>query len=130
MQKAMEYNHNKNKTGIALSHCPNKILLHKERVINQYEIGGCSACIISCAIDKRGNIIPCLALSDIILGNICEDDLQDVWENNSICIQLRNRDNLQGKCGICTLKKVCGGCRAEAFLKTGKLFDEDYTCWN
>ena len=128
MNKIIKHNQNQEKPGIALSHCPNKILLHKD---NKYDnnIGGCSAGIISCAIDINGNIIPCLPLYKIILGNIQENSLYEIWEKSGICIKLRDRNNLKGKCGACVYKSLCGGCRAESFYLTGDLFNEDKTCW-
>lgn len=129
MEKILKYNHKSNSMGIALSHCPNKILLHKERTSN-YEIGGCSAGIISCAIDINGNIIPCLPLYKIAVGNIKNDNILEVWNQSKVFNELRNRNNLKGKCGRCKYKQLCGGCRAEAFYQTGDLLEQDNTCWN
>lgn len=41
---------------------------------------------------------------------------------------LRDESNLQGKCWICELKTVCGGCRARAYAATGNYLEEDTKC--
>jgi len=127
MKKIVEHNVSNNDIGIALSHCPNKILLHPER--NNHVLGGCSAGIVSCAISDNGDIIPCLPLFDVKLGNIENDDIEDIWNNNEILRQLRNRENLCGKCSGCEFREACGGCRAEGYYRGEGLFAEDKTCW-
>lgn len=129
MEKVVKHNHKHRNIGIALSHCPNKILLHKDRQ-SDFKTGGCSAGIISCAIDINGNIIPCLPLYNVVEGNIKNDSLLQVWDNSETFNKLRNRGLLKGKCGKCTYKNLCGGCRAESLYKKNDLLDEDDTCWN
>lgn len=121
-------NKNEKKLKIAVSHCPNKILLHSTDTYAQMS-GGCSGGVISCAIDWNGNIIPCLPLWQIVLGNICINDFSEIWNNSPLLTQLRNRDNLQGKCAQCEFKMSCGGCRAESYKYCGNLFHEDVSCW-
>lgn len=127
MKKIYEYNKEGHKTGIALSHCPNKILLHPERNSNNY--GGCSAGVISCAIDNKGNVIPCLALFELIAGNIKENSIKDIWNNSNVLKNLRDKSKLKGKCRLCQYINSCGGCRAEAYYKGNDLYGEDSTCW-
>lgn len=128
MEKILNYNHSNNRMGIALSHCPNKILLHKnEKYINN--LGGCSAGIVSCAIDENGDVIPCLPLYTVVVGNIKNNSLMDIWNNSEIFKNLRDRAKLQGKCGKCEYVFSCGGCRAESFYNNNNLFGEDNTCW-
>jgi len=127
MEKILKYNKDGHKTGIALSHCPNKILLHPER--KSSDSGGCSAGAISCAIDNKGNVIPCLALYKIIVGNIKEKSINEIWNKSEIFKNLRNKSNLEGKCKLCKYKTLCGGCRAESYYKDNNLYGEDSTCW-
>ena len=128
MKKILDYNLTRHKMGIAISHCPNKILLHNhEKYIEN--IGGCSAGIISCAINDNGDVIPCLPLFKVILGNISSDSIIDIWNNSSIIKKLQNRRLLKGKCGRCEFINSCGGCRAESYYKYNSLFEEDITCW-
>ena len=124
----LENNYKTDSLKIAISHCPNKILLHSSDAYAQLA-GGCSGGIISCAIDWNGNIIPCLPLWKIVLGNIFTDDFMDIWNKSPLLLQLRNRENIKGKCGKCSFKISCGGCRAESYKHFGNLFEEDITCW-
>lgn len=128
MEKIIEYNHLNTGMGIAISHCPNKILLHKEEKYKN-NIGGCSAGIVSCAISEYGDIIPCLPLYEIIVGNIKKDNIIELWNKSEIFNKLRDRTNIQGKCKECEFLLSCGGCRAESYYETNNLFEEDKTCW-
>ena len=38
------------------------------------------------------------------------------------------RDKFGGKCGRCEFIKVCGGCRARAYEKTGDYLAEEPLC--
>jgi radical SAM protein with 4Fe4S-binding SPASM domain len=119
---------------IVLSHFPHKILLAREIGKETYyskiaKYGGCSAGLISCAITKDGNVVPCLPLREVIAGNIIGENFKDIWENSPVFKLLRNRENLKGKCGKCKYKNLCGGCRAEAYYAFGDLLEEDPTCW-
>ena len=127
MEKISQYNKEVNKIGIALSHCPNKILLHPERKTDNS--GGCSAGVISCAIDNKGNVIPCLALHKIIAGNIKENSIKCIWDNSKVFKSLRDKSKLEGKCKLCQYKNSCGGCRAESYYKDNNSYGEDDTCW-
>lgn len=128
MIKIVRHNKSGSQMGIALSHCPNKILLHPEAAYASNS-GGCSAGIISCAVNTNGDIIPCLPLFNMVLGNICENSLKSVWSKSYVLSQLRDRNGLKGKCGKCEYKSSCGGCRAEGYHSRGDLLEEDPTCW-
>ncbi len=41
---------------------------------------------------------------------------------------LRDIDRLEGKCGVCEFRNVCGGSRARAFGVTGNLMAEEPDC--
>ena len=124
----MNHNHQDPVLKIAISHCPNKILLHPDDAYAKLA-GGCSGGVISCAVDWNGNIIPCLPLWKTVAGNIITDDFMNIWKDSPLFAKLRNRDNLEGKCGECSFKISCGGCRAESYKHYGNLFNEDTTCW-
>ena len=53
---------------------------------------------------------------------------KEVWENSEVFNKLRDFDNLDGKCGICEYRKVCGGCRARAFEATGNYLAQEPLC--
>jgi radical SAM protein with 4Fe4S-binding SPASM domain len=116
---------------ITLTHCPFKILLPKKIEIEKKVddvYGGCSAGFVSCAILSNGAVIPCLPLP-VEAGNIKKETLINIWKNAHLFKKLRNRNNLKGKCGRCKHKRICGGCRAEAYYNYGDYLREDTKCW-
>ncbi len=67
----------------------------------------------------------------LIMGNIREDDLGDIWKNSPILKSLREivPKKMDGICGRCILKGVClGACRANAFVLEGNLSAPDWIC--
>ena len=51
-----------------------------------------------------------------------------VYQDSPIFQSLRNSDRLQGKCGECEFRNVCGGSRARAYAVTGNMFAEEPDC--
>jgi AdoMet-dependent heme synthase len=43
-------------------------------------------------------------------------------------ISLREADKLEGKCGECEFREVCGGSRARSYAMTGNMFAEEPCC--
>jgi len=88
---------------------------------------GCLAGISYCIISPRGDVQPCAYL-DIALGNVREQDFDEIWKNNPILKELRAMEYL-GKCGYCEYKIKCGGCRARAYYYSGgNYMAEDSWC--
>ncbi len=90
-------------------------------------IGGCGTARLYCALEPNGDIEPCVFIP-IKCGNIRKDNLLDVWQNNEVMKKLRDRKNFKGKCGICSYKNVCGGCRARAYGYSGDVQQSDPGC--
>lgn len=90
-------------------------------------IGGCGCGRFYCAIRPNGNIEPCVFFP-LTVGNIKEDDFEDLWINNSVLKDLRNKDMLKGNCGKCNYRYYCGGCRARAYGYTGNYLAPDPGC--
>jgi len=86
-------------------------------------LGGTSFCFIS----HLGQIQPCGYL-EIDCGNVRKKPFKDIWENSKVFNDLRDFSKLEGKCGICEYKKVCGGCRARAYARTGNYLAEEPYC--
>jgi AdoMet-dependent heme synthase len=61
-------------------------------------------------------------------GNIRSDDLVDVYRNAPLFRQLRDRENLKGKCNVCEYRPVCGGSRARAYAVTGDYLEAEPFC--
>lgn len=88
---------------------------------------GCLAGTGFCFISHVGRVQTCGFL-DVDCGNITHQTFKDVWENSSVFNKLRDFNNLEGKCGICEYKRVCGGCRARAYEATGNYLAEEPLC--
>lgn len=81
---------------------------------------GCIAGISYCRIYANGDVTPCPYLP-AIAGNVREQHLGEIWNSSEIFHSLRNPDLLQGKCGQCEYKRICGGCRARVFSRDGRI---------
>lgn len=69
-------------------------------------------------ISHVGNVYPSGFLP-IHAGNIRETPLADIYRNAPIFKSLRDTSQLEGKCGACEYKEICGGSRARAYALTG-----------
>ncbi|AJA46544.1 putative mycofactocin radical SAM maturase MftC [Clostridium pasteurianum DSM 525 = ATCC 6013] len=88
---------------------------------------GCLAGTAYCIISPVGNVQPCAYLNSS-MGNVRETPFSEIWRNSSLLNQLRASD-YKGKCGVCSYKIDCGGCRARAaFYNNGDLMSEDSWC--
>jgi heme b synthase len=88
---------------------------------------GCLAGTGVCFISHRGEVFPCGYLP-LAAGNIRKQPFRDIWEGSALFQELREPDLLQGKCGICEFKQVCGGCRARAYGMTREYLGEEPFC--
>ncbi|MEA1994336.1 MAG: radical SAM protein [Euryarchaeota archaeon] len=77
-------------------------------------IGGCGCGRFYCAIRPQGNIEPCVFFP-LTIGNIKNDDFEELWDKNKVFTELRNKDILNLNCGECEYRYYCGGCRARAY---------------
>jgi AdoMet-dependent heme synthase len=85
-------------------------------------IRGCIAGLYYCRVYPNGDITPCPYLP-IKLGNVREQSFKEIWFSSQIFKDLRNPDSLKGKCGECSYKQVCGGCRARAYGLSSDFID-------
>jgi len=76
-------------------------------VNNGLGIKQCTACSINMAVEPDGTVLPCQSYYQS-LGNILTDKWLDIW-NNQLCVEIRERKYLDGKCVGCELSNVCGG---------------------
>ncbi len=88
---------------------------------------GCLAGTGVCFISHEGEVFPCGYLP-VIAGDLKQQTFGDIWEKSVTFEQLRDTNNLQGKCGCCEFRNVCMGCRARAYAATGNMMDEEPFC--
>ncbi len=88
---------------------------------------GCLAGTGVCFISHEGEVFPCGYLP-AIAGDLRKQAFVDIWENSIVFNELRDTDNLKGKCGCCEFRNVCMGCRARAYAATGDYLDEEPFC--
>ena len=88
---------------------------------------GCLAGSGVCFISNQGEVYPCGYLP-VRAGDLRRQSFAEVWENSVVFQQLRDPDNLKGKCGICEFRNVCMGCRARAYAATGDYLSEEPFC--
>lgn len=88
---------------------------------------GCLAGTAVCFISHQGEVYPCGYLP-ALAGDLKKQGFADIWENSFVFNQLRDVNNLNGKCGCCEFRNVCMGCRARAFAATGNYLDEEPFC--
>ena len=88
---------------------------------------GCLAGTGVCFVSHRGEIFPCGYLP-VEAGNVRQQPLQQIWESSPLFAELRDPDLLQGNCGQCEFKRVCGGCRARAYGMTLEYLGEEPFC--
>jgi len=90
-------------------------------------IGGCGAGRIYCSIEPEGTVQPCVFMP-IAVGNLRNTSFEEIWHNSKVFIDLRSRDNMQGNCGECRYRLLCGGCRARAYAYFGDIKAMDPGC--
>jgi radical SAM protein with 4Fe4S-binding SPASM domain len=88
---------------------------------------GCLAGTGVCFISHKGEVYPCGYLP-VLAGDLNQQSFAEIWENASVFRELRNTDNLKGKCGYCEFRNICMGCRARAFAATGDHLEEEPFC--
>jgi len=81
-----------------------------------------------CFVDHIGNVCPSGFLP-IECGNVKETSVIDIYRQHPVFQQLKDPSLLEGRCGACEFKSICGGgSRARAYAMTGNLFSEDPAC--
>jgi len=89
---------------------------------------GCVAGSGLCYVKPNGDVWPCpfVPLSG---GNVRQTPLPEIWYESELFSSLRDRGNLKGKCGACTYREVCGGCRGRAYAHLGDYLESDPFCF-
>ena len=78
-------------------------------------------------VSHVGNVYPSGFLP-IHAGNIRETPLSEIYRSSPIFKSLRDTSKLEGKCGACEYKEICGGSRARAYAVTGDPLAQEPCC--
>jgi radical SAM protein with 4Fe4S-binding SPASM domain len=88
---------------------------------------GCMAGYGFCFVSHIGEVGGCGYLP-LLAGNVREASLVTIYRDSPLFASIRDADLLQGRCGICEYRLLCGGCRARALGASGNYLDEEPFC--
>jgi len=78
-------------------------------------------------ISHKGDVYPSGFLP-LAGGNIRQGKLETIYRESPLFRGLRDTSKLEGKCGACEFKEICGGSRARAFALTGNPYGQEPCC--
>jgi radical SAM protein with 4Fe4S-binding SPASM domain len=78
-------------------------------------------------ISHKGEVFPSGFLP-LSAGNIREEELASIYRDSPLFRNLRDASKLDGKCGACEFKEICGGSRARAYALSGNPHGEEPCC--
>ncbi len=78
-------------------------------------------------ISHKGEVFPSGFLP-LSAGNIREQELATIYRQSRLFRDLPDTSKLEGKCGSCEFKEICGGSRARAHALTGNPHAEEPCC--
>lgn len=61
-------------------------------------------------------------------GDVRNRSIVDIYRQAPLFTELRDRDNLVGKCGACEFRGLCGGSRSRVYARTGSAYESDPLC--
>jgi radical SAM protein with 4Fe4S-binding SPASM domain len=64
----------------------------------------------------------------VVAGNVRDQSFGEIWRTSPVLRELRDPDQLKGRCGRCEFKELCGGCRCRAHAAYGDYLQEDPAC--
>jgi radical SAM protein with 4Fe4S-binding SPASM domain len=88
---------------------------------------GCLAGLGVLFVGHQGDVFPCGYLP-INCGNVLEESLSQIWYKSSDLAKMRDTSSLEGKCGVCGYREICGGCRGRAYAATNNYMAEEPFC--
>lgn len=78
-------------------------------------------------VDHVGTICPSGFLP-VARGNVRTHQLAGIYRDDEVFRRLRDADSLEGKCGRCRFRALCGGSRSRAFAATSQMMASDPLC--
>lgn len=88
---------------------------------------GCMAGNGFCFVSHVGEVFGCGFLP-VTAGNLRERPFPEVYRESALFQELRDYEALEGKCGACEYKVLCGGCRARALAAYDSYLGEEPFC--
>ncbi len=79
-------------------------------------------------VSHRGDVLPSGFMPSVPLGNVRKTPLDELYRHAPELIELRDMDRLEGRCGKCELRWLCGGSRARSAAVTGSAMGSDPLC--
>ena len=106
-----------------------KIGLEISNIVTHLATGfsGCSVGLTYASLTASGDLLPCVP-APIKLGNLLEQDLEEIWTRSELLNYIRNRKALKGSCKMCAFGEICGGCRYTAYVASGDWLGPDVSC--
>jgi AdoMet-dependent heme synthase len=115
--------------------------LHQSRVKNGHDTAGaghgpgsgssfsrgCLAGLGVLFVGHQGDVFPCGYLP-VNCGNVLNEPLSQIWHNSEDLALMGDSNGLDGKCGVCGYRTICGGCRARAYAATGNYMAQEPFC--
>lgn len=78
-------------------------------------------------ISHTGEVFPS-GFMPLSAGSIRHQPLATIYRHSPLFRNLRDTAQLEGKCGACEFKEICGGSRARAYALTGNPFGHEPCC--
>ena len=78
-------------------------------------------------ISHKGEVFPSGFLP-FSAGSIRGQSLESIYCESPLFRSLRDTSQLEGKCGACEFKQICGGSRSRAYALSGNPFGEEPCC--
>jgi radical SAM protein with 4Fe4S-binding SPASM domain len=78
-------------------------------------------------VSHTGQVYPSGFLP-VPVGNVLTGSIVDLYRDSAVFRRLRDVAQLEGKCGRCEFRDLCGGSRARAYAATGNYMAEDPLC--
>ena len=80
-----------------------------------------------CFISHVGKVYGCGFLP-LEAGDVRKQHFREIYQESPLFQTLRNYDKLEGRCGVCEYRRVCGGCRARALGASQNYLGEEPYC--
>jgi AdoMet-dependent heme synthase len=80
-----------------------------------------------CFVDHHGRVMPSGFLP-VEVGSVRERSIAEIYREAPLMLALRDPTRLEGGCGLCSWRELCGGSRARAYAATGNAFAAEPSC--